>query len=522
MSKGYDSGFSLLNKIQKGVSTLADNVACTLGPKGRNVILHQKGAMPIVTKDGVTVAKFVELEDPFENAAAQILKQASSQTNLNAGDGTTTATVLARSVFDNAYKYLASGISPVELKRGIDKAVKQIVENLSKQAKPIKSEEDMAHIASISANGDKEIGKLIAMAVDRVGKDGAISIEEARSLETGLDIVEGFKFDSGYVASAFVTDERRGLMQHKQSYVLVTDATIDTVEDILPILEPVAREAKALVIVAENVEGQALAALIMNTLRGTMKVAAIKAPRYGEERENILSDLALATGATFISRNSGMRVRDVKLEHLGVVKTIESTKHQTTVVGGAGDYEEVEKRIASLKQEFESTDSLAVCEKLQERITRLASGVAVIHVGGATEVEMTERKHRIEDALEAVKSAQEEGIVAGGGIALLQASRNLEVDVDNHEQQYGVEIIKSACEGPIRQMAINAGLSPDVILNDIDKKKRNFGFNFATGKVENMFSSGIIDPVKVTKNALQNGASAASTLITANFAIIEE
>ena len=284
MSKGYDSGFSLLNKIQKGVSTLADNVACTLGPKGRNVILHQKGAMPIVTKDGVTVAKFVELEDPFENAAVQILKQASSQTNLNAGDGTTTATVLARSVFDNAYKYLASGISPVELKRGIDKAVKQIVENLSKQAKPIKSEEDMAHIASISANGDKEIGKLIAMAVDRVGKDGAISIEEARSLETGLDIVEGFKFDSGYVASAFVTDERRGLMQHKQSYVLVTDATIDTVEDILPILEPVAREAKALVIVAENVEGQALAALIMNTLRGTMKVAAIKAPRYGEER----------------------------------------------------------------------------------------------------------------------------------------------------------------------------------------------------------------------------------------------
>ena len=521
--KKYNNGNDLSEKILAGVNKLADNVASTMGPGGRNVILHRKDGNPIITKDGVTVAKFVDFEDPFENAAAQIIKQASEKTNALAGDGTTTATVLARAILTNAQKYLKAGSNPVDIKRGIDAAVEKVVESVSEQARPISSEEDIANIAKISANGDSSIGDLVAKAVDLVGKDGAITIQEARSHETTLDIVEGFRFDSGIVATAFITDERRGMCKQEDAFILVTDSAIETVEEIFPILEIAARESRALTIVAENVEGQALAALIMNCVRGTMKVTAIKAPRYGEERRNILKDLAASTGATFISRESGMRLQEAKLEHLGKAKTIESTKYNTTIVGGNGNQQEIDNRIETLKSEMSQSDDLRECEKIQERITRLSSGIAIINVGGATEVEMIEKKHRIEDALSAVDSAQVEGIVPGGGTALVKASKSLKkVKLANEDQQLGVEIVRKAIEEPLRQMVRNAGASPDVVLEKVRSTSATAqGYNVAAGKYEDLISAGVLDPAKVTKTALRNAASASSTLLTADFAIVE-
>jgi len=521
LTKKYDSGTSLNQRILKGVNILADNVAATLGPKGRNVILQESGKRPIITKDGVTVAQFVTLEDPMENAGAEIIKQASAETNNTAGDGTTTATVLARAILTQAQAYLTAGASPVELKRGMDKAVEAIVDNLDEMAKPISSTVDIEHVATISANGDKTIGKLVAMAVDSVGKDGAIKVEEARSIETSLDIVEGFQFDSGYMSPSFITDERRGVVRHEDCYLLVTDHGISSVDELLPVLEVMSRESRPLVIVSDNVEGQALAALIMNSMRGTLKVVSIKAPRYGEERRNILNDLALSTGATFVTRTSDLRVRDVKLEHLGRCRSIEITKNRTTVVGGSGDYDAVETRIEGLNQELANTDSLYECERIQERISRLASGVAIIHVGAPTEIEMIEKKHRIEDALEAVRSAQLEGIVPGGGVAIIRASNSIEVEVENEQQQLGVEIIKKAVSAPLRQMATNCGESPDIIVNNLTEADIHHGYNFSTGEIVNLIEAGIIDPVKVTRCALQNATSAASTLLTTNHAIIQ-
>ena len=459
MSRQYESGTNLQQKVLKGANVLADNVASTLGPRGRNVILHVKQGQdnPIITKDGVTVAKFVALEDPFENVGAQIIKQAAAKTNSEAGDGTTTSTVLTRAILNQSQRYLMAGAAPIELKRGMDNAVEKIVENLKEMSTPIMSEGDVAHIATISANGDKTIGKLIASAVDLAGKDGSITIEEARSLETSLDIVEGFRFDSGYLATAFITDEKRGVVRYEDPLIMVTDEKIDTVDELMPALELAAREGRPFIIVAENIEGQALAALIMNATRGTLRVAGIKAPRYGEERRNILKDLALSVGATFITREQNLRLRDIKLTHLGKAKTFESAKNFTTIVGGKGDLEEAEKRIEILKAEITQTESLQECERIQERITRLASGIAIIRVGAATEIEMIEKKHRIEDALEAVKSAQLEGVVPGGGIALLRASKDVEVETTSHDQELGVRIILDAVKDPIRQMAINAG-----------------------------------------------------------------
>jgi len=521
MSKQYSSQTELHKKILEGVDILADNVASTLGPRGRNVILQEKGKRPITTKDGVTVAKFVELDDPMQNVGAQILKQASEQTNSKAGDGTTTSTVLARAILTQAQRYLIAGVSPIELKRGIDKAVEAIVERLKNMANPITSEEDINHIATISANGDETIGKLISMAVDQAGKDGAISIEEARSLETSLDVVEGFIFDSGFLAGAFVTDERRNAVVYDDPLLLITDHKIEHVEEILPILEIVAREGRPFIIVAENVEGQALAALIMNAARGTMKVAAVKAPRYGEERRAMLHDLALSTGATYVSRISGMKLQDVKLENLGSATKIESFKQLTTIAGGKGDWEQIEERIEAYKEELNQTDSMHECERIQERITKLASGIAIIRVGAATEIEMIEKKHRIEDALEAVKSAQMEGIVPGGGTALLRAIQGLTVDVENEDQRLGVEIVKGAVEGPIRQMAKNAGTSPDIVVSSVEQEDFGYGWDFANNVLTNLLEDGIIDPVKVTRCALQNAASVATALITSNHAIIQ-
>tara|TARA_R100000808_G_C2155279_1_gene167335 strand:+ start:14442 stop:16013 length:1572 start_codon:yes stop_codon:yes gene_type:complete len=521
--KKYNNGNDLAERILSGVNKLADNVASTMGPGGRNVILHQKGGNPIITKDGVTVAKFVEFEDPFENAAAQIIKQASEKTNSLAGDGTTTATVLARAILTNAQKYLKAGSNPVDLKRGIDQAVESVVDSVSEQSRPISSEEDIANIATISANGDTSIGDLVAKAVDLVGKDGAITIQEARSHETTLDVVEGFRFDSGICANALITDERRGISKHEDALVLVTDSSIETVEQIFPLLEVAARESRPLVIVAENVEGQALAALIMNAVRGTMKVCAIKAPRYGEERRNILSDLALSVGATFVCRESGMRLQDANLEHLGRAKTVEASKYNTTIVGGNGNQEDIDHRIGTLKSSMTEVEDLRECEKIQERITRLSSGIAIINVGGATEVEMIEKRHRIEDALSAVDSAQVEGIVAGGGTALVNASRSLDrLSSRNEDQGLGIEIVRKALEEPLRQMVKNSGKSADVVLEKVKSfKSPHKGYNVATSRYEDLVSTGVLDPAKVTKTALRNAASASSVLLTADFAIIE-
>jgi len=407
------------------------------------------------------------------------------------------------------------------LKRGIDKTVEAIVDNLQAMATPVTSLEDIENVATISANNDPFIGKLVATAIDKAGADGAITVEEARSMETSLDVIEGFRVPAGYLASAFVTDERRGAVKYDSPLLLVTDSKIDSVEQILPVLELVSRDGRPLVIFAEEVESQALAALIMNTVRGTMKIAAVKAPSYGEERKNTLSDLALSTGATFVTRDSVTKLKDVKMTDFGQCKSIDITKTLTTTIGGLGDFDEIDKRIELLKSELRQTSDTRECEKIQNRITKLAAGVAVIRVGAATEVEMTEKKHRVEDALEAVKAAQEEGIVAGGGLALLRATDGLNIESENEDQAFGVEIVKKAVLAPLRQMATNAGRSPDLIEAEVRSTQKNFGFNFRDFSIVNMYDAGIIDPLKVTRTALQNAASSAGTLITTSHAIIE-
>lgn len=520
MSKVYSSNLDLQQKILNGVNKLADNVAVTLGPKGRNVVLCKKNARPVITKDGVTVAEFVQLEDPFENTAAQVLKQAASETNTLAGDGTTTSTVLAREIVNNSQKYLVAGSSPIELKRGMDKALSVILDRISELSRPVDSIEDIESVASISANNDREIGRLISSAVEKVGHDGSILVEDGKSFETSLDLVEGFRFNSGYFAQAFVTNERKNSIEYEDMLLLVTDHKIDNVAKILPVLELAARESKPLLIVAEQVEGQALAALIMNSVRGSMKVAAVKAPGYGEERTNILNDLCLATGAQFVSRVSGKQLEEVKLTDFGLCKRVEILKNSTTLMGGQADYEGVEKRIESLKSEIKQTDSHNDCKKLQQRITRLASGVAVIKVGAATEVEMIEKKHRVEDALEAVRSAQEGGIVPGGGSTLLRCADFVLEDLEE-DQQIGCEIVRMSLQAPIRQMALNAGLKPDLIVERVANSD-GLGWDFKNLKLADMLQEGVIDPTKVTSVALKNAVSVASTLITTSNAIIED
>ena len=520
MNKTYSNGSALSEALLRGIDTLADNVASTLGPKGRNVILyHKEQNTPVVTKDGVTIAKFIELDDPIENVGAQIVKQAAEQSASKAGDGTTTATVLTRAILQRAQKYLTAGVSPIEIKRGMDKACDAIVERLKEIAIPVRSEEDIRHIATISANNDKSIGQLISTAVDSAGKDGSVLVEEARSLKTSLDLIEGFRFDSGYLSSTFINNERNGTIEYDNPLVVVTDEKIETIEQVLPTLELAARDNRPLLIVAD-MEGQALAAVIANAVRGTMKIAAVKPPRYGEERRNILKDTCSSTGATFITRESGISLCQIKLAHFGQCKSISINKGWTTLVGGKGDYEEIDMKIEALKVEIKDTDSLTECERIQERITRLASGVAVIRVGAATEVEMMEKKHRIDDALEAVRSAQEEGIVAGGGIALIRSSININIDTDNEEQAIGAKIILDAVEEPLRQMAKNAGKSPDLIVDRVSRLEGNNGYNFMTDSVVNMLDEGIVDPAKVTRCALQNAVSVASILITTSHAIV--
>ena len=522
MTKHYGSGSDMNQKILNGINILADNVASTLGPRGRNVILQEKNKRPIITKDGVTVAEFVDLEDPIENAGAQIIKQAAMQTNLDAGDGTTTATVLSRAILTKAQKYISSGVPPIELQRGIEKAVEVIVDNLKEASQPISCEEDIAHVATISANNDKTIGNLIGRAVSAAGKDGAITVEEARSHQTSLDLVEGFRMDSGYAATAFITDERRRAVTYDNPLLLVTDEKIEHVQDIMGILELSARESRPLVFISTEVEGQALAAMIMNAIKGTLKIAAVKAPRYGEERQNILKDLAISTGASFISRSQGRKLSEVKLTDFGTAARIDITRSQTTIVGGEGDQDLIDEQVEELKSDLIREENLHECEKIQDRIARLSSGIAIIRIGAATKIEMVEKKHRVEDALEAVRSAQMEGIVTGGGTALIRATTNLEVDVDNDDQLLGVEIIKDAVQAPLRQMALNAGCSPDIVCNTVLNLEGNIGYNFLTDEVEDLMEAGVIDPVKVTRTALQNAASVSGTLLTTNCAVIEK
>ena len=520
MTKHYLDNQELSAKILNGINKLADNVATTLGPKGRNVILfNRKQGVPVITKDGVTVAKFVEFDDHFENVGAQIVKQAAEQSASKAGDGTTTATVLTRAILRESQKYLSAGVSPIEIKRGMDKATQLIVDRLKDMATPIRSEEDIQHVATISANNDKSIGTLISTAVDKAGKDGSVLVEEARSINTSLDLIEGFRFDSGYLSSTFINNERNGTVEHNSPLILVTDEKIETIEQILPTLELASRDNSPLVIVAD-IEGQALAAVIANAVRGTMKVVAVKPPRYGEERRNILKDICSSTGGTFVTRESGHNLRSVDMTMFGQAKSISMNKGWTTIVGGKGSEDEIDRKIESLKTEIQQTDDIKACERIQERITRLASGVAVIRVGAATEVEMLEKKHRIDDALEAVRSAQEEGIISGGGTALIRATRNLNVTTENEDQAIGIKIITDAIEEPLRQMAKNAGKSPDIIVDMAIHQDDGWGYNFLTDEPVNMYEAGIIDPVKVTRCALQNAVSVASTLITTSHAIV--
>ena len=522
MQKHYKQGSPLNQEIVKGVNILADNVAATLGPRGRTVALfHKEQGVPVLTKDGVTIADFIDLEDPFQNLGAQVIKQAAKQTVETAGDGTTTSTVLARAILTEGQRYLTSGVSPVELQRGINKAVDALVTELDDLSKPIETVDDIKHIATISANNDSTIGTLISTAVDKAGKDGSVIVEEARSMQTTLDLIEGFRMDSGYLSSQFINNERNGTVDYDNPIILITDEKLETVEQIMPTLTIASRDARPLLIVAPDVEGQALAALIANAVRGTMKVAAIRAPKYGEERRNILKDLCASVGATFISREQGQSLREVSLNDFGQAKSINITKRWTTVVGGKGDWEAIDTRIAAVKNEIEQTENLQECERLQERITRLASGVAVVRVGAATEVEMIEKKHRIDDALEAVRSAQEEGIIAGGGVTLLRLSRNLSVTTDNEEQALGAKIVLRACEAPLRTMARNAGESEDLIIEKIINSEDDMCYDFLNRKIINAFQTGVIDPKKVTRCALQNAASAAGTLLTTSHAIVK-
>jgi len=517
-------GDDIRQKLLNGANKLADAVASTLGPRGQNAILYTRGSPPVITKDGVTVARVIELEDDYEQAAVEVLRQAALETEKTSGDGTTTSTVLSRAILTAAQKHIAAGASSTDIQRGIEIAVNAVTKEVTERARPVSSQEEIQHVASVSANGDTLIGTLIAEAVAAAGKDGAITIEESRSLKTSLDVVEGFNFYGGYVAPQFVTDERRGVVEYKDALFLITDATLDNVEEMLPILEVTARDGRPLVIVAEEIEGQLLAALIVNRMRNNMKIAAVKAPSYGEERRNTLADIALTTGATFISKDSGVQLKDVDLSHLGSAKRVEISKYATTIADGETDYKELELRLDRLRSQIEETESLAEAERLQERVTRLSSAIAVIRVGGATEIEVTEKKHRVEDALEAVKSAQEQGIVPGGGTALLKAARAVSIESENGDELRGAQALLEACYAPITQILKNAEISSDIVVNSLsfDDHEENVGFNVRTEKFEDLIESGVIDPAKTVKCALQNAASAAGTLLTTNCAVLRK
>jgi len=509
------------HSLLKGVQKLARAVTATLGPKGRNVVLDKKFGSPTVTKDGVTVAKEIELEDPYENMGAQMVREVASKTSDTAGDGTTTATVLAEAIFREGLKNVTAGASPISLQRGIQKAVDAAVEQLAKIAKKVKDKEEIKQVATVSANWDETIGEIIADAMDKVGKDGTITVEEAKSIETTLDVVEGMQFDKGYLSPYFVTDAEAMEAKQQDAYVLIYEKKISSLKDLLPILEKIAKSGKPLLIIAEEVEGEALATLVVNKLRGTLNVCAVKAPGFGDRRKSMLEDIAILTGGKCITEDLGIKLENITLEDLGRAKSIVIDKENTTIVEGFGKPGEIQGRVGQIRRQIEETTSDYDREKLQERLAKLAGGVAVINVGAATETEMKEKKARVEDALHATRAAVEEGIVPGGGVALLRCLGAIEAVKLEGDEQIGVDIVKRAIESPLRSLAANAGVEGSIIVQEVKRRKGNDGYNVATGEYVDLVKAGVVDPKKVTRTALQNAASIAGLLLTTECLITE-
>ena len=501
--------------ILRGVEQLARAVKVTLGPKGRNVVLDKKFGSPTITKDGVTVAKEVELEDPFENMGAQMVKEVAEKTSDVAGDGTTTATVLAESIYREGLKNVTAGVNPMALKRGIEKAVEAVTEELKKLSTSIKDKKEVAQVATIAANGDQKIGSDIAEAMDKVGKDGVITVEEAKSTQTTLDVVEGMQFDQGYLSPYFVTDAERMETILEEPYILIYEKKVSSIKDVLPLLEKIARAGRSLLIIAEDVEGEALTTLVVNRLKGVLSCCAVKAPGYGDRRRSMIEDIAILTGGEAITEDRGIKLESVDLDQLGRAKRVKVDKDDTTIIEGAGKTQAINGRIAQIKKQIEASDSDYDKEKLQERLAKLAGGVAVINVGAATETEMKEKKALVEDALHATRAAVQEGIVPGGGVALLRCIGCLDnVKVDEEDEKVGVNIVRRALEEPLRQLTANAGVDGSVIVQKVKSEKKNVGYDVSQDKYVDMIEAGIIDPTKVTRSALQNAASIASLLLT--------
>ncbi len=507
--------------ILRGVNILADAVKVTLGPKGRNVVIEKSFGSPTITKDGVTVAKEIELENKFENMGAQMVKEVASKTSDVAGDGTTTATVLAQAIFREGAKLVAAGHNPMDIKRGIDKAVAAITAELKKLAKPTKDKKEIAQVGTISANGDTTIGQIIADAMEKVGKEGVITVEEAKGLETTLDVVEGMQFDRGYLSPYFVTDPERMEAVLNDALILIHEKKISSMKDLLPILEQVARAGKPLLIIAEEVEGEALATLVVNKIRGVLNVCAVKAPGFGDRRKAMLEDIAVLTGGRMIAEDLGIKLDTLTLQDLGRAKRITVDKDNTTIVDGAGSQKDIEARVKQIRVTVEETTSDYDREKLQERLAKLVGGVAVINVGAATETEMKEKKARVEDALNATRAAVEEGVVPGGGVALIRCLKALDGLQVNPGEKFGVDIIRRASEEPLRQIVGNGGLEGSVVVNKVKESSGSFGFNAATGAYEDLLAAGVIDPAKVTRSALQNAASVASLMLTTEAMVAE-
>jgi len=522
MAKEITFDTTARERLKKGVDKLADAVKVTLGPKGRNVILDKKFGAPSVTKDGVSVAKEIELKDPIENMGAQLVKEVASKTADAAGDGTTTATVLTQAIVTHGLKNVAAGANPMDLKRGIDRAVVAVVENLHKQSKNIKGNQEIAQVATISSNNDTEIGKMIATAMEKVGKDGVITVEEAKGTETEVKTVEGMQFDRGYLSPYFVTNTEKMEADLDSPYILIYDKKISSMKELLPVLEASAQTGKPLVIIAEEVEGEALATLVVNKIRGALRVAAVKAPGFGDRRKAMLEDIAVLTGGKVISEETGMKLEDAKLEFLGRAEKVNIDKDNTTIVNGAGKKADIQGRIAQIKAQIETTTSDYDKEKLQERLAKLSGGVAILYIGAATEVEMKEKKDRVDDALHATRAAVQEGIVPGGGVAYIRAVEALKnVETPNEDQTTGVNIIRLALEAPLRVIAENAGQEASVIVNKVREGKKDFGYNASENKFEEFFAAGIIDPTKVTRLALENAASIAGLLLTTEAVVSE-
>ena len=521
-AKDVKFGRTAREKMLRGVDILADAVKVTLGPKGRNVVIDKSFGAPRITKDGVSVAKEVELEDKFENMGAQMLREVASKTNDTAGDGTTTATVLGQAIVQEGAKAVAAGMNPMDLKRGIDLAVSEVVANLLGKAKKINTSEEVAQVGTISANGEAEIGKMIAEAMQKVGNEGVITVEEAKTAETELEVVEGMQFDRGYLSPYFVTNPEKMVADLEDAYILLHEKKLSNLQALLPVLEAVVQTSKPLLIIAEDVEGEALATLVVNKLRGGLKIAAVKAPGFGDRRKAMLEDIAILTGGQVISEDLGIKLESVTLDMLGRAKKVSISKENTTIVDGAGQKAEIDARVGQIKQQIEETSSDYDREKLQERLAKLAGGVAVIRVGGATEVEVKEKKDRVDDALNATRAAVEEGIVAGGGTALLRASVQIKAKGINADQEAGINIVRRAIQAPARQITTNAGEEASVIVGKIlENNSDNFGYNTANGEYGDLIALGIVDPVKVVRTALQNAASVAGLLITTEAMIAE-